>query len=104
MISGHPRAELSVSEKLLMTDLHIRGDINDDEGFVAVGKAVFTDTPYRPSLSTQKPRINGVQSAVVVGPEAETVHTDEFGRVRVQFHWDRAGNFDAGSSCWMRVS
>jgi type VI secretion system secreted protein VgrG len=104
MIGGHPRAELAATEKLLMTDLQICGDVSSDDPWLAVGKAVFTDTPYRPKVVTQKPRINGVQSAVIVGPEAETVHTDEFGRVRVQFHWDRAGSFDAGSSCWMRVS
>jgi type VI secretion system secreted protein VgrG len=45
-----------------------------------------------------------VQSAVVVGPAGEDIHTDEFGRVRVQFHWDREGRFDERSSCWVRVS
>ncbi|MBI4705786.1 MAG: type VI secretion system tip protein VgrG [Deltaproteobacteria bacterium] len=56
------------------------------------------------SYSTHKPVIHGVQSAVVVGPSGQEIYTDEFGRVRVQFHWDREGKRDDGSSCWMRVS
>jgi type VI secretion system secreted protein VgrG len=101
-IADHPRGELGPATKLLAIQLEIRGETGKQ--WVADGSAVFTDVPYRPPLATPKPRINGVQSAIVVGPEDETVHTDEFGRVRVQFHWDRAGRFDPGSSCWMRVS
>ncbi len=48
-------------------------------------------------------RIYGVQTATVVGPQGEEIHTDEYGRVRVQFHWDRAGGFDERSSPWVRV-
>jgi type VI secretion system secreted protein VgrG len=45
-----------------------------------------------------------MQSAIVVGPSGEEIYTDEFGRVRVQFHWDREGSFDEKSTCWLRVS
>ena len=45
-----------------------------------------------------------VESATVVGPAGEEIHTDEFGRVRVQFHWDREGSRDDKSSCWVPVS
>ena len=45
----------------------------------------------------------GVQTAIVTGPAGETIHTDGLGRVKVQFHWDRLGKFDAGSSPWIRV-
>jgi type VI secretion system secreted protein VgrG len=45
-----------------------------------------------------------VQSAIVVGPSKQEIHTDEFGRVRVQFPWDREGKNDDGSSCWIRAS
>ncbi|TWI67529.1 type VI secretion system secreted protein VgrG [Pseudoduganella lurida] len=48
-------------------------------------------------------RIYGVQTATVVGPKGEEIYTDEYGRVRVQFHWDRAGEFDEKSSPWVRV-
>ncbi|HSN97869.1 MAG TPA: type VI secretion system tip protein TssI/VgrG, partial [Candidatus Nanopelagicales bacterium] len=66
--------------------------------------AHFADQHYRPPLVTEKPRIHGVQSALVVGPEGEEIYTDEFGRVRVQFHWDREGKYNDNSSIWMRVS
>jgi type VI secretion system secreted protein VgrG len=65
---------------------------------------VFADVTYRPPLTTPKPVIHGLQSAMVVGPKGEEIHTDEVGRVRVQFHWDRAAPFDDNSSLWMRVS
>ncbi|MBP5101059.1 type VI secretion system tip protein TssI/VgrG, partial [Pseudomonas protegens] len=51
-----------------------------------------------------KPRIRGSQSAKVSGPKNEEIHTDAYGRVKVQFHWDRLGQGDDNSSCWLRVS
>jgi type VI secretion system secreted protein VgrG len=60
-------------------------------------------TPYRPVRRTQKPRIPSVQTAVVTGPSGEEIHTDEHGRVKVQFHWDRENPADETSSCWIRV-
>jgi type VI secretion system secreted protein VgrG len=59
---------------------------------------------FRPARVTRRPRIDGVQTAIVVGPAGEEIHTDEHGRVKVQFHWDRLGKKDDKSSCWMRVS
>src|SRR5262249_27236655 len=64
-------------------------------------RAVSGDERYRPELVTPKPRAHGVESATVVGPPGEEIHVDEFGRVRVQFHWDREGNWDSDSSCWI---
>ncbi|MBJ6750703.1 type VI secretion system Vgr family protein [Geomonas anaerohicana] len=61
-------------------------------------------TPYRPSRLTPKPVVQGTQTAVVVGPPGEEIHTDQYGRVKVKFHWDRAGKADDSSSCWIRVS
>jgi len=61
------------------------------------------DTPFRPSRSTPKPIVEGVQTAIVVGPAGEEIHTDEHGRIKVQFHWDREGKADEDSSCWIRV-
>ncbi|SEL27748.1 type VI secretion system secreted protein VgrG [Stigmatella aurantiaca] len=60
--------------------------------------------PYRPERLTPRPHIRGGQTAVVVGPSGEEIHVDEWGRVKVQFHWDRQGKMDADSSCWVRVS
>jgi len=62
------------------------------------------DVLFRPPRATRKPLIHGVQTAVVVGPAGEEIHTDEHGRIKVQFHWDRLGKNDDKSSCWIRVS
>jgi type VI secretion system secreted protein VgrG len=48
--------------------------------------------------------IQGTQSAVVVGPPGEEIHTDKYGRIKVQFHWDRHAKGDDSSSCWIRVA
>src|SRR5436309_7293762 len=62
------------------------------------------DTPYRPERSAPAPRAYGYESAVVVGPSGEEIYTDKYGRVKVQFFWDRRGTKDDKSSCWVRVS
>ena len=62
------------------------------------------DTPYRPSLKLTKPVISGVQTAVVTGDAGDEQHIDKYGRVKVQFHWDREGKFNGESSCWIRVA
>jgi type VI secretion system secreted protein VgrG len=61
------------------------------------------DIPYRPQRLTQKPVVEGTQPAVVVGPDGEEIYPDEFGRVKIQFFWDREGKKDENSSCWIRV-
>jgi type VI secretion system secreted protein VgrG len=62
------------------------------------------EVPYRPPRVTAKPVVQGSQTAIVVGPAGEEIYTDEHGRVKVQFHWDREGKRDEKSSCWIRVS
>ena len=101
-IDQHPHAEIDPGHKLLMTELSLEG--SPDGEWSMSGHAVFSETEYRPPLRTPKPTINSVQSATVVGPKGQEIHTDEFGRVRVQFPWDREGKHDDGSSCWIRVS
>lgn len=59
---------------------------------------------FRASASHHKPQLSGPQTAIVVGPSNETIHTDYLNRVKVQFHWDREGQFNECSSCWLRVS
>ena len=61
-------------------------------------ESVSTDIAYRPPLKTPKPTVEGTESATIVGPPGEEIHVDEFGRVRVQFHWDRYGSFNEESS------
>ena len=101
-MSGHPKAEISPPHHLLVVELRIDG--TPSGAWTATGLAVPTDTPYRPQKATPRPRVSGLQSALVVGPKGEEIHTDEYGRVRVQFHWDREGKHDEHSSCWVRVS
>ena len=61
-------------------------------------------TPFRPPRLTPVPVVHGSQTAIVTGPAGEEIYTDEYGRVKVQFHWDREGKYDDKSSCWVRVS
>lgn len=67
-------------------------------------ECIPADVPYRPVEWPRRPEMRGLQTAIVVGPAGEEVHTDEHGRVKVQFHWDRLGKRDENSSCWVRVS
>jgi type VI secretion system secreted protein VgrG len=60
--------------------------------------------PYRPPCTVPKPVLAGTQTAVVVGPKESEVYTDKYGRVKVQFFWDREGKKDLDSSCWIRVA
>ncbi|MGN6086121.1 type VI secretion system tip protein TssI/VgrG [Trinickia sp.] len=59
--------------------------------------------PYRPPLTIERPVIAGPQTVTIVGPKGEEIYTDALGRVKGQFHWDRLGQMDHRSSCWMRV-
>ncbi|WP_172327968.1 type VI secretion system Vgr family protein [Mangrovicoccus sp. HB161399] len=79
----------------------VQGNPQDDHlavEFRALPKAV----PYRAPQSTPRPAIAGVQTAVVTGPSGEEIHTDKYGRIRIQFHWDRLGGSDETSTCWVR--
>ncbi len=101
-IDRHPHADLDPGKKLLVTELSIEG--SPDGEWSTSGQAVFADRPHRPAIRTPKPKAQGVQTATVVGPKGQEIHTDEFGRVRIQFPWDRKGKNDEQSSCWVRVS
>ena len=68
--------------------------------FSAINKGI----PFRSARITPRPTIPGPQTAVIVGPEGQEIHTDEFGRVKVQFRWDRDGQYDENSSCWIRTA
>lgn len=60
--------------------------------------------PFRAPRVSPKPLVHGIQTAVVVGPSGEEIYCDKYGRVKVQFHWDRYGKKDQNSSCWIRVA
>jgi type VI secretion system secreted protein VgrG len=100
-IEGSPRSELGAGKRLVVMETRIDGRV--DQSWTVRVVAAFADTKVRPTRRMSWPRIDGVQSATVVGPEGEKIHTDEFGRVRVRFHWDREGVADDHRSAWVRV-
>jgi type VI secretion system secreted protein VgrG len=65
--------------------------------------AVLKSKPFRMLTTATKPTISGVHTAVVTGSSGAEIETDKYGRIKVQFHWDRAGKFDDSSSCWVRT-
>lgn len=66
--------------------------------------AIPSDRQYRPPRITEKPVVHGAQTAKVVGAKGKEISTDEYGRVKLKFHWDRKSKGDLSSSCWVRVS
>jgi type VI secretion system secreted protein VgrG len=60
--------------------------------------------PYHPPRQTPRPQVRGCQTALVVGQSGEEIYTDKYGRIKVQFHWDREGQKNESSSCWVRVA
>ncbi|MBK8255871.1 MAG: type VI secretion system tip protein VgrG [Polyangiaceae bacterium] len=98
----HPKTELAPGNELLVLGQQLTGSPN--AAWQCTCEAVSAKLAYRPPLLTPKPKTSGVESATVVGPAGEEIHTDEFGRVRVHFHWDRESKMDEKSSCWIHVS
>jgi type VI secretion system secreted protein VgrG len=75
-----------------------------EEAYINSFECLAFATPFRPSRVTPKPVVHGTQTAYVVGPSGEEIFTDKYGRIKVQFHWDRDGKTDQKSSCWVRVA
>lgn len=75
-----------------------------DEDYRNTFMCIPSNRVYRPARETRKPVINGIQTAVVTGPAGEEIYCDEYGRVKVQFYWDRLGKRDEKSSCWIRTA
>jgi type VI secretion system secreted protein VgrG len=67
-------------------------------------QCIPADTKFRPPRTAPVPVVHGTQTAIVVGPPGEEIYVDKYGRVKVQFHWDREGKYNEKSSCWIRVS
>jgi type VI secretion system secreted protein VgrG len=76
----------------------------DQHAYANEFQAFPAATAFRPAPRTPRPTIPGTQTAVVVGKSGEEIWTDSYGRVKVQFHWDRVGKNDENSSCWVRVA
>lgn len=108
-VTGCPRGDknreyLLTSASFVMHSTGLKTGGASEEGFDLSFSAMPSSCVFRAVSSTPKPRIVGPQSAVVVGPQGEEIHTDEYGRVKVHFHWDRYSKADENSSCWIRVS
>ena len=112
-MSNHPNGDLNKQYTILTTthEAEQSPDYNSDESVNDPYKNSFTcilhggGAPgFRPLRKTPKPIVQGSQTAVVVGPSGEEIFTDKYGRVKVQFNWDREGKVDASSSCWVRVA
>ncbi len=80
------------------------GNTDFTQGYRNRFTATPWDIPFRPPLDHPKPKVLGSQTAAVTGPAGEEIYCDEYGRVKVQFHWDRHGQADDKTSCWLRVS
>ncbi len=109
---GLPRADLE-GEHLVIRVVH-RGDAPEEEQYAdgVTGAARYQNsfeslragTPYRAQRAPARPRVYGPHTAIVVGPPDEEIHTDEHGRIKVRFHWDRHSPLDDTASCWIRVA
>jgi len=82
----------------------VSGMSGASEIFHCTFTAINSEQQFRPARVTSKPLIAGTQTAIVVGKEGEEIWTDKYGRVKVQFHWDRVGEENETSTCWIRVS
>src|SRR6202142_3774591 len=89
----------------LSVDQYETGDVaKNDEPFKAKYQLLDSHTQFQPQRTARKPQMRGPQTALVVGPPGEEIWTDKFGRVMVQFDWDRLGERNEKSSCWVRVA
>ncbi|KQY12880.1 hypothetical protein ASD28_27070 [Massilia sp. Root133] len=108
-LSEHPRADENRAFLITSAETEIAGNEYRSDGvregidfrcrFEAIGK----EHSYRPPATARKPIVQGPQTAMVVGKAGEEIWTDKYGRIKVQFHWDRDGKSDETSSCWVRV-
>jgi type VI secretion system secreted protein VgrG len=107
-LERHPRAACNAEYLCLNVTLSLRVAPHESaqgaDHFECSFGAMPSAQAFRPPRRTPKPFVQGPQTAVVVGPSGEEIHTDKYGRVKVQFHWDRKGRKNEKSSCWVRVS
>jgi type VI secretion system secreted protein VgrG len=107
-LTGHDQQDLN--QTYVITNVHYEARTGNGAGaggietytndFIAIPDSV----PFRPSRLTPDPVVRGPETGVVVGPNGEEVFVDEYGRIKVQFYWDRQGKNDQNSSGWIRVA
>jgi type VI secretion system secreted protein VgrG len=110
-LEGHSRKDMNKS--YLLTEVHHSASVGEsyhdessgsEEQYSNHFACIPQSIPFRPARLTPKPAVQGPQTAVVAGKSGEEIWVDKYGRVKVQFHWDREGKKDENSSCWVRVS
>ncbi|ADX47616.1 type VI secretion system Vgr family protein [Paracidovorax avenae ATCC 19860] len=116
VLENYPRGDQNRQYLVTRVHYHLEENVQATQGTGGAGQTQAgsvqkfsmevhpTSVPYRPEVTTPRPRTTGPQTAVVVGPPGEEIWTDQYGRVKVQFHWDRIGSMNENSSCWVRVS
>lgn len=110
-VTDHTREDQDREYLVTSTTIHFESDLYHSAAgggggvfFQCQFSAMDSSQPFRPPRLTPKPMIQGPQTAVVVGKDGEEIWTEKHGRVKLQFHWDRYGESDEDSSCWIRVS
>ena len=107
-LAKHPREDQNAEYLVTGISVHAQVDAYESGGSAGAFQCDFSAIPsgqqFRPPRRTPKPFVQGPQTAVVVGPSGEEIFTDKYGRVKLQFHWDRLGKKNEKSSCWVRVS
>lgn len=102
-------AESDLNGSYVITEMVTRGEQRAEDGGVACENefaGVPEGAPWAPERGARRPRIHGVQTAIVTGSseQEQAIHVDEYGRIKVRFYWDREGQQDETSSCWLRVA
>ncbi|EIO1820242.1 type VI secretion system tip protein VgrG [Salmonella enterica] len=108
-LENYPTAEVNQEYLLMQTLLFVQDNAQhsgQDQHFTFSTRFELHPTRevFRPQRTVSKPHTKGPQSAIVTGPAGQEIWTDQYGRVKVQFGWDRCGKMDENSSCWIRVS
>jgi type VI secretion system secreted protein VgrG len=109
-LTEHPRDDQNREYLVTFARVALRGhelqsgDSSDSPIFTGEFTVIPSTVPYRTTPRAKKPVMDGPQTATVVGAAGEEIWTDKYGRVKLQFHWDREGASDENSSCWVRVS
>ena len=88
--------------KLPLIDNRIPVDDDNPDTYRCVFDVIPKSVPFRAPHKTPWPEIVGLQTALVTGPAGEEIHTDKYGRIKVQFYWDRIGQKDDKTTCWVR--
>lgn len=109
-VTEHPAARMNANYLITKTyhniaaETYRSGERESETPFNIRFDAIPADVNFQAPLTTPRPVVQGLESATVTGPAGETIFTDEYGRVKVRFHWDRASTPGERATCWIRVS